>query len=748
MRTIAIVFLSVISNALFLYSQALPGSGNASGPFDPGYVEIDDFPRLSYPFTIMAWVKAPPPTTANGSGVYPIFSSGQGNATTFRGMSFNIQRIGFNGNFYQLTTSFGNGTGYGFGGVRNCRSFINVNLINANRMIHVAVRVSGPNNVQFFINGTSAGFSFCNGGFVPVLAYPPVNEVNKARIGAHQRQTNNLFNGEIDEVSVWDAALTDLQIQTYVCRKIPPTTNDLLAYYKLDERNANDTVVDSSPNGYFGIPVGTVPKMISEAAIGDESTFVYPAPNNGFLRHISSTGDTVTTSYAPNFLLGATGIQIYTVLDTPNTYNGMSDDSLCLPGHYHGVFLARVIDVPNAPPNYQRVNVTINGPTSPYLGKYIRGRNNAPSWVLQAPPTSVGNSVTTEVPVRREIITRQQSFDYTPNMPPDFVSCFFPDTIRVSDFPTGSLSWNDPGGTSGPELIINGPGTYTLTATGFCSPTPQTYSFTVDPDTVRLDTTLTFCLGDSAVLYDTIVYTDVDFIFVRDSSVCDTVYTVEVNYSSETIPRDTAASLCPGEVFVHGGNQFSESGVFAYTIANPNGCDFEYTVDIERLEDPEIFLDFECTQLCDGDVLRLDVLNVGDGDVLWNTGETTTSITITQGGEYAVDVTGFCGTQSESIFIEQDNCSPRLFIPSAFTPNDDGRNDVFLVKGSNLASFTMYIYDRWGNELFSSFSLEDGWDGTVNGEPAPIGAYVYTIIATGFDTEAVVRERGSITLLR
>lgn len=747
MRTPLVICMIFLSAAFGVKGQNLPGSGNASGPFDPGYVEIQDFPRLQFPFTIMAWVRIP---STSSAGVYPIFSTGQGIPAAFRGVSFGVQRLGATGNFVRLTLDFGDGSSYNFASVKSCFQTINANLINADRMIHVAVRATNANSIQFFINGTLQG-GFCSGGVsVTQPGYPPIIQANNARIGSHQRQSNEVFNGDIDEISVWESALTDQQIRTFMCRKIPPATNNLLAYYKLDELNATDTIVDSSTNNYFGLPVGSVPKILSEAAIGDESTFIYPSPFNGVLRHISSTGDTVTTSAIPPNLTGTTGIQIYTVLDTPNTFNGMGNDSLCLPGHYHGVYLARITSFtsPNLPPNIQRVNVTINGATSPYFGKYIRGRNDSPTWFLQAPPGSIGNSVETDVPFRREIITRQESFDYDPNMPSDFVSCSFPDTIVVNDFPSGNLSWNDPAGTSGAQLIINGPGTYTLTADGFCSNTPQTYSITVDPDTIRLDTTLTFCEGESVVFFDTIIFTDTDFQYVRDSAACDTIYSVEVNYSPETIPRDTSAVLCPGETFVHEGNVFSAGGTFTYTINNPEGCDFEYTLEVERLEDPEIILDFEDNQLCDGDELQLRVLNFGDGNILWSTNDVSSSIIVSEAGEYTVEVTGNCGIQSESIFIEIVNCLPRLFIPNAFTPNGDGRNDVFLIKGSTVASFTLYIYDRWGNLVFSTNSLDEGWDGNVNGQPAPTGVYVYSIIATGFESEEVLRERGSFSLIR
>jgi gliding motility-associated-like protein len=73
-----------------------------------------------------------------------------------------------------------------------------------------------------------------------------------------------------------------------------------------------------------------------------------------------------------------------------------------------------------------------------------------------------------------------------------------------------------------------------------------------------------------------------------------------------------------------------------------------------------------------------------------------------------------------------------LYIPDAFSPNGDGLNDVFIAKGNDIKSFEMYIFDRWGSELFHSTDINNGWNGTVKGGNTICqeDTYVYLIKAT------------------
>ncbi|HXC06363.1 MAG TPA: PKD domain-containing protein, partial [Bacteroidia bacterium] len=72
-----------------------------------------------------------------------------------------------------------------------------------------------------------------------------------------------------------------------------------------------------------------------------------------------------------------------------------------------------------------------------------------------------------------------------------------------------------------------------------------------------------------------------------------------------------------------------------------------------------------------------------------------------------------------------------LYVPNAFTPNDDGLNDVFLPLGINLdkSTYTLMIFDRWGEEIFETHTWGEGWDGRANGGAlvSPIGVYVWRI---------------------
>jgi gliding motility-associated-like protein len=92
----------------------------------------------------------------------------------------------------------------------------------------------------------------------------------------------------------------------------------------------------------------------------------------------------------------------------------------------------------------------------------------------------------------------------------------------------------------------------------------------------------------------------------------------------------------------------------------------------------------------------------------------------------------------------------KVFVPNSFTPNSDGLNDVFLVKGSGIKAegFSMELKDRWGNTIFSSTDINVGWDGRVNGINAELGTYVYRIRATGMNGEGRKEIVGYFSLIR
>ncbi|MDQ3073961.1 MAG: gliding motility-associated C-terminal domain-containing protein, partial [Bacteroidota bacterium] len=98
---------------------------------------------------------------------------------------------------------------------------------------------------------------------------------------------------------------------------------------------------------------------------------------------------------------------------------------------------------------------------------------------------------------------------------------------------------------------------------------------------------------------------------------------------------------------------------------------------------------------------------------------------------------------------------PRIWAPNAFTPNGDTLNDtwhitalsVYNTLGTDILSFQLQIFDRWGNLVFTSDDLFKGWDGTHNGKPVLPDVYIYSFGAKGVDSRFIYRN-GTITVLK
>jgi gliding motility-associated-like protein len=88
-----------------------------------------------------------------------------------------------------------------------------------------------------------------------------------------------------------------------------------------------------------------------------------------------------------------------------------------------------------------------------------------------------------------------------------------------------------------------------------------------------------------------------------------------------------------------------------------------------------------------------------------------------------------------------------LYIPNAFSPNNDGDNDVFTAVGDYIFDFDMRIYDRWGNLVYHSTKVSNGWNGLMKGSPAIEDVYVYVISATDYHNHSY-SYKGTVTLLK
>ncbi|HWB28656.1 MAG TPA: gliding motility-associated C-terminal domain-containing protein [Chitinophagaceae bacterium] len=104
-----------------------------------------------------------------------------------------------------------------------------------------------------------------------------------------------------------------------------------------------------------------------------------------------------------------------------------------------------------------------------------------------------------------------------------------------------------------------------------------------------------------------------------------------------------------------------------------------------------------------------------------------------------------CGNGTDDVTVHvYDN----MYIPNAFTPNNDGHNDVFrILPFDNYTLNHFIIYNRWGKAVFSTTNPGEGWDGRFNQQPQPPGTYVYYLEMTAKDGRKITR-RGTVVLIR
>lgn len=143
----------------------------------------------------------------------------------------------------------------------------------------------------------------------------------------------------------------------------------------------------------------------------------------------------------------------------------------------------------------------------------------------------------------------------------------------------------------------------------------------------------------------------------------------------------------------------------------------------------------------------------------WSNNATGKEVTGLGPANYAVTVTddNNCSDTS-SVLLENatEECTvdtQKTFaveVPNAFSPNDDGLNDEFEILYSGAREIHLKIFNRWGELIYEDANVVDsneGWDGTIDGQKAPVGSYVY-IINGSFDNGEKIQESGSLVLVR
>jgi len=192
-----------------------------------------------------------------------------------------------------------------------------------------------------------------------------------------------------------------------------------------------------------------------------------------------------------------------------------------------------------------------------------------------------------------------------------------------------------------------------------------------------------------------------------------------------------------------------QAGTYTLLVEDTMKCKKSTTVELIVMESPVIaFSGYDTLFVEPGYIL--DAGNTAQS-YWWNTGATTSQITIDTTGLYSVEAESDQGCKStEAVWILWAGKS--FLIPNAFTPNGDGLNDIFGVipRLDYINQYRISIFNRWGQMIFNTSDLSQGWDGSYQGKPCQAGAYVYRIVYNdfGMGTQETKVLEGTVVLVR
>ncbi len=236
---------------------------------------------------------------------------------------------------------------------------------------------------------------------------------------------------------------------------------------------------------------------------------------------------------------------------------------------------------------------------------------------------------------------------------------------------------------------------------------------------------------------------------------------VVLQYQSHTLPNAKYLWNIPGAKEIKG------SGAGPYTIryANPGeksihlsvnyeGCTNDTTITVKVFPQPDIRIQAEIRNYCMGDSVFLKPEGATTYQWLqpqqvW-TGEDDNYFSVV----YNRTTFQLKGTSSEGCSNTAELTIPNVYsccefyYPNAFSPNGDGSNDRFNIKTlGNYEQYLLIVYNRWGQEVFRTLDEQRGWNGNINGSPAPVDTYYYYFNAKCYNGKTEER-KGNVILLR
>lgn len=190
-------------------------------------------------------------------------------------------------------------------------------------------------------------------------------------------------------------------------------------------------------------------------------------------------------------------------------------------------------------------------------------------------------------------------------------------------------------------------------------------------------------------------------------------------------------------------------GTFVYTITDGQGCiilDSSYVSQPDLIEISYDQVPVSCIDQTDAAIYINPYGGVAPFNFLWSTGSVDQNVEELAPGQYEVLVSddhGCSQTFSFEISMNNEEC---LNIPNTFTPNGDNYNDTWVIGNLDLYPDAMVkVFNKWGNEIFSSNGQYSPWNGTHKGSDLPADVYYYIIVLENNEDN---KYTGTITIIR
>ena len=298
-------------------------------------------------------------------------------------------------------------------------------------------------------------------------------------------------------------------------------------------------------------------------------------------------------------------------------------------------------------------------------------------------------------------------------------------------------------------------------ASGTSSLQNPTYTYTVG-NTYTVTLVVTNNIGCTDTIKQTVPIEIAPVANFTYSNVC--VGTVGMFNDASTVSSGTIVSW--SWAFGDGGTSSTQNPQYTYTTAatytvnltvvSSNSCSGTATQTINVNPKPKADFSINPNPAYGNQTVNFNDLSTPTGSITgwtWNYGDGNGATV--QNPSYIYDNNGFLTVQ---LAVKDANgCADTIRkeiivvllpqVPSAFTPNSDGANDVLKVKGGPFKTMYFRVYNNWGEKLFESTKQEDGWDGTYKGERVQLGVYVWILDVEMYDGQQI-RKTGDVTILK